>query len=42
MALELKPQYIKALGRRAKAYEHMEQFRDALEGGNILLNAQHP
>ncbi|XP_070203159.1 mitochondrial import receptor subunit TOM70-like isoform X2 [Littorina saxatilis] len=31
MALELNPRYVKALTRRAKAFESLQQFRDALE-----------
>ena len=32
MALELNPRYVKALSRRAKAFESLEQFRESLEG----------
>ena len=35
MALELNERYVKALTRRAKAYESLEQYREALEG--VLL-----
>nr|KAG5706748.1 hypothetical protein BaRGS_007251 [Batillaria attramentaria] len=31
MALELNPRYVKALTRRAKAFEALEQFRESLE-----------
>lgn len=32
MALELNQQYIKAFTRRAKAFDNLEQYREALEG----------
>ena len=32
LALELNPDYLKALMRRAQSYEALEKYEDALEG----------
>lgn len=37
LAIELNPKYTKALGRRARAYEMLDQKRDCLEGISFII-----